>query len=92
MLHVPAKIEFPKSARESQGAWLNTLKTGGCVGCHPAARRGACPNVQRRIHDPVDAWTRIQAGGAQSQAQKWRYRSPPRAHAVRQLDRRTPAP
>src|SRR6266851_7412556 len=43
MLHVPAKTELPVGRVETQGAWLNTLKTGGCVGCHslgsPGTRR-----------------------------------------------------
>src|SRR5258706_15379473 len=43
MLHVPAQTEFPVGRVETQGAWLNTLKTGGCVGCHslgsPGTRR-----------------------------------------------------
>src|ERR1700676_2130924 len=43
MLRVPAKTEFPVGRVPSQGAWLNTLKTGGCVGCHalgsPGTRR-----------------------------------------------------
>src|SRR6266704_6048670 len=71
MLHVPAKTEFPVGRVESQGAWLNTLKTGGCVGCHslgsPGTRR--VPKVfSDEFHDTADAWTRrIQSGGAQSQ-------------------------
>src|SRR5215831_14258659 len=34
MLKVPAKNEFPVGHVPTQGAWLHTLKTGGCVGCH----------------------------------------------------------
>jgi hypothetical protein len=71
MLHVPAKNEFPVGRVESQGAWLNTLKTGGCVGCHglgtPGTRR--IPKMfTDEFHDVADAWTRrIQSGGAQMQ-------------------------
>jgi len=68
MLHVPAKTEFPVGRVETQGAWLNTLKTGGCVGCHslgsPGTRR--VPKMfSDEFHDTADAWTRrIQSGGA----------------------------
>ena len=71
MLHVPAKSEFPVGRVETQGAWLNTLKTGGCVGCHglgtPGTRR--VPKMfTDEFHDVADAWTRrIQSGGAQAQ-------------------------
>jgi hypothetical protein len=71
MLKVPAKTEFPVGRVETQGAWLNTLKTGGCVGCHalgsPGTRR--IPKMfSDEFHDVADAWTRrIQAGGAQAQ-------------------------
>jgi hypothetical protein len=71
MLHVPAKSEFPVGRVETQGAWLNTLKTGGCVGCHglgtPGTRR--VPKMfTDEFHDITDAWTRrIQSGGAQAQ-------------------------
>ncbi len=71
MLHVPAKTEFPVGRVESQGAWLNTLKTGGCVGCHslgsPGTRR--VPKMfSDEFKDTADAWTRrIQSGGAQAQ-------------------------
>jgi hypothetical protein len=71
MLRVPAKSEFPVGRVESQGAWLNTLKTGGCVSCHglgtPGTRR--VPKMfTDEFHDITDAWTRrIQSGGAQAQ-------------------------
>jgi hypothetical protein len=65
MLHVPAKTEFPVGRVETQGAWLNTLKTGGCVGCHslgsPGTRR--VPKMfSDEFHDPADAWTRRISG------------------------------
>jgi hypothetical protein len=71
MLHVPAKSEFPVGRVNTQGAWLNTLKTGGCVGCHglgtPGTRR--VPKMfTDEFHNVADAWTRrIQSGGAQAQ-------------------------
>ena len=71
MLRVPAKTEFPVGRVPSQGAWLNTLKTGGCVGCHalgsPGTRR--VPKMfSDEFQDTADAWTRrIQSGGAQAQ-------------------------
>jgi hypothetical protein len=71
MLKVPAKTEFPVGHVSTQGAWLHTLKTGGCVGCHslgsPWTRQ--VPKVfSTEFTEPTDAWTRrIQAGGAQSQ-------------------------
>jgi hypothetical protein len=71
MLHVPAKSEFPVGRVATQGAWLNTLKTGGCVGCHglgtPGTRR--VPKMfTDEFHNVADAWTRrIQSGGAQAQ-------------------------
>ena len=71
MLHVPAKTEFPVGRVETQGAWLNTLKTGGCVGCHGLGTPGTrhIPKMfTDEFHDVADAWTRrIQSGGAQAQ-------------------------
>src|SRR5262252_2180779 len=34
MLKVPEKGAFPLGRVQNQGAWLHTLKTGGCVACH----------------------------------------------------------
>jgi len=71
MLHVPAKSEFPVGRVQTQGAWLNTLKTGGCVGCHGLGTPGTrqVPKMfTDEFHDIADAWTRrIQSGGAQMQ-------------------------
>ena len=71
MLHVPAKAEFPVGRVSTQGAWLNTLKTGGCVGCHGLGTPGTrvVPKMfTDEFHDIADAWTRrIQSGGAQAQ-------------------------
>jgi hypothetical protein len=71
MLHVPAKSEFPVGRVATQGAWLNTLKTGGCVGCHGLGTPGTrvVPKAfTDEFHNIADAWTRrIQSGGAQAQ-------------------------
>ena len=71
MLKVPAKNEFPLGRVKSQGDWLNTLKTGGCVGCHGLGTpwtRQVPKQFTDEFHEPTDAWTRrIQSGGAQSQ-------------------------
>jgi len=71
MLHVPAKKEFPVGHVQSQGAWLSTLKTGGCVACHALGTPGT-RNLPKtfsdQFTDSTDAWTRrIQSGGAQAQ-------------------------
>jgi hypothetical protein len=71
MLKVPAKSEFPLGRVQSQGQWLGTLKSGGCVGCHslgsPWTRQ--LPKVfADEFPNHGEAWTRrIQSGGAQSQ-------------------------
>jgi hypothetical protein len=71
MLHVPAKKEFPVGHVRSQGAWLSTLKSGGCVACHALGTPGTrnLPKIfSDQFTDPTDAWTRrIQSGGAQGQ-------------------------
>ncbi len=71
MLRVPAKTEFPVGRVASQGAWLNTLKTGGCVGCHGLGTpwtRQVPKQFATEFPDHADAWTRrIQSGGAQMQ-------------------------
>ncbi len=71
MLKVPAKNEFPMGRVPTQGAWLNTLKTGGCNACHAlgtAWTRQLPKQFTDEFHEPTDAWTRrIQAGGAQGQ-------------------------
>ena len=71
MLKVPAKNEFPVGRVQTQGAWLNTLKTGGCNACHALGTpltRQIPKQFTAEFHEPTDAWTRrIQAGGAQGQ-------------------------
>src|ERR1051326_1147901 len=71
MLKVPAKTEFPVGRVKSQGDWLNTLKTGGCVGCHGLGTpwtRQLPKQFSDEFHDLTDAWTRrTQSGGAQAQ-------------------------
>ncbi len=71
MLKVPAKSEFPLGRVATQGAWLHTLKTGGCNACHALGTpwtRVMPKQFSAEFHEPTDAWTRrIQSGGAQSQ-------------------------
>ena len=40
MLRVPARQEFPVGKVTSQGAWLNTVKTGACQSCHALGTKG----------------------------------------------------
>jgi hypothetical protein len=71
MLKVPAKTEFPLGRVQSQGQWLGTLKSGGCVGCHSLGSpwtRQLPTEFTKQFPDHAEAWTRrIQSGGAQSQ-------------------------
>lgn len=71
MLKVPAKTEFPLGRVQSQGQWLGTLKSGGCVGCHSLGSpwtRQLPAEFTKEFPDHAEAWTRrIQSGGAQSQ-------------------------
>src|SRR5689334_11794460 len=58
MLKVPAKTEFPVGRVKSQGDWLNTLKTGGCVGCHGLGTpwtRQLPKQFSDEFHDLTDA-------------------------------------
>jgi len=71
MLKVPAKNEFPLGRVQSQGQWLGTLKSGGCLGCHSLGSpwtRQLPKTFTDQFPDHAEAWTRrIQSGGAQSQ-------------------------
>jgi hypothetical protein len=71
MLKVPAKNEFPLGRVQSQGQWLGTLKSGGCLGCHSLGSpwtRQLTKTFTDQFPNHGEAWTRrIQSGGAQSQ-------------------------
>jgi hypothetical protein len=71
MLKVPEKSAFPLGPVANQGAWLHTVKTGGCNSCHAMGTPGT-RLMPKQFSDEfprsTDAWTRrIQAGGAQAQ-------------------------
>src|SRR6185312_7944766 len=69
MLKIPAASEFPLERMKSQEAWLNTVKSGACLSCHPigtpwtrhvSAELGTFKNS-------ADAWQRrLMSGGAQA--------------------------
>jgi hypothetical protein len=70
MLDVPEKSEFPSSKVASQGEWLNTIKTGGCVACHAMGTPGTrtlSPKLGK-FGTSAEAWgRRIQSGQALTQ-------------------------
>ena len=69
MLRVPEKSEFPLPKMKSQGAWLNTIKTGACQSCHSLGTKGmrTIPVALGEFKNSVEAWTRrIQSGGARA--------------------------
>ena len=71
MLKVPDKSAFPLGRVPTQGAWLHTLKTGGCNACHALGTpwtRNMPKQFSTEFPLSTDAWTRrIQSGGAQLQ-------------------------
>jgi len=71
MLKVPEKNSFPIGRVANQGAWLHTLKTGGCVACHGLGTpwtRTVPKAISVEFPNSADAWTRrIQSGSAQAQ-------------------------
>jgi hypothetical protein len=69
LMRVPQRGEFPLGPVASQGAWLNTIKTGACQSCHALGTPGmrAVPQFFAGDASSVDAWTRrLQAGGARA--------------------------
>ena len=69
MLKVPARQEFPVGKVTSQGAWLNTVKTGACQSCHALGTKGmrTVPATFAAAGNSVEAWTRrLQSGGARA--------------------------
>jgi hypothetical protein len=68
MLHVPAASEFPLPKMKSQGAWLNTIKSGACLSCHPLGTPGTrtISPALGTFKNSAEAWERrLQSGGAQ---------------------------
>ncbi len=68
MLHVPEAGEFPLPKMKSQGAWLNTIKSGACLSCHPIGTPGTrmISPALGTFKNSAEAWERrLQSGGAQ---------------------------
>jgi hypothetical protein len=69
MLRVPARQEFPVGKVTSQGAWLNTVKTGACQSCHALGTKGmrTVSATFAAAGNSVEAWTRrLQSGSARA--------------------------
>jgi hypothetical protein len=69
MLRVPARQEFPVGKVASQGAWLNTVKTGACQSCHALGTKGmrTVSATFAATGTSVEAWSRrLQAGSARA--------------------------
>ncbi|MET0215711.1 MAG: carboxypeptidase-like regulatory domain-containing protein [Vicinamibacterales bacterium] len=69
MLRVPAQREFPVGKVTSQGAWLNTVKTGACQSCHALGTKGmrTVSATFAAAGNSVEAWTRrLQSGSARA--------------------------
>ena len=69
MLRVPARQEFPVGKVTSQGAWLNTVKTGACQSCHALGTKGmrTVSATFATAGNSVEAWTRrLQSGSARA--------------------------
>jgi hypothetical protein len=76
MLKIPVRPEFlkdkggPLAKIQSQSAWLNVIKTNGCVTCHQMGNKATrtMPREFAHISPSTDAWARrILAGQAQTQ-------------------------
>jgi hypothetical protein len=78
MLNIPAQSQFSGPQRDenmpenvkSQTAWLNTIKTTGCMSCHALGTIGtrAIPAALGHFDTSADAWARrIQSGQAMTQ-------------------------
>jgi hypothetical protein len=70
MLRVPARQEFPVGKVTSQGAWLNTVKSGACQSCHALGTRGTrtVPAAFAAAGNSVEAWARrLESGSARAQ-------------------------
>ena len=72
LMRVPQESEFPIGPMQSQGAWLHTLKQGGCQSCHALGTPGmrAVPQMFRKSGEAtsIEAWReRVNAGSARAQ-------------------------
>jgi hypothetical protein len=78
MLKIPATSEFPGTGPKgngiqpvvrTQGEWLNTVKTNGCMSCHALGTKGTRTMPKDFAHmKSSEAWAqRIQAGQALTQ-------------------------
>jgi hypothetical protein len=70
MLKIPPKSDFPTQKVAHQGAWLTTVKSGGCNACHAMGTIGirTIPKELGEFKDSTEAWERrIQSGQAQAQ-------------------------
>jgi hypothetical protein len=78
MLNIPAQSQFSGPQRDenmpenvkSQTAWLNTIKTTGCMSCHALGTIGtrAIPATLGHFDTSAEAWARrIQSGQAMTQ-------------------------
>ena len=68
MLHVPQAGEFPLPKMKTQGAWLNTIKSGACLSCHPLGTPGTrtISPALGTFKNSAEAWERrLQSGSAQ---------------------------
>src|SRR5437868_5614021 len=64
MLKIPPASEFPLGKVKSQAAWLNDVKTSGCMSCHALGTKGTREIPKEFSNMPAaDAWARrIQSG------------------------------
>jgi hypothetical protein len=70
MLQVPQASEFPMGNVKSQGEWLTTIKSGGCVACHALGTPGTrkISNELGEFSNSAEAWQRrVQSGQAMTQ-------------------------
>ena len=70
MLKVPPKSAFPLDKVKSQAAWLNDIKTSGCMSCHALGTLGTrtIPKELGEFKNSAEAWARrIQSGQALTQ-------------------------
>ncbi len=68
MLRVPGAGEFPLEKINSQGEWLNIVKSGACQSCHALGTPGTrtIPKELGQFTSSADAWERrLRSGQAQ---------------------------
>lgn len=67
MLHIPEKGEFPLGNAKTQEAWLDVVKTNGCVNCHNLGNKATrtFPAALDEYDNHFDKWQRrLQFGQA----------------------------